>query len=181
MRRTRFYASTLLGISVALVVAACGSSSSSHSSKHAASPTPASTNASATTVMVKTSHSSLGTFLIGPNGKTLYLWMADSKNKSNCSGACAQGWPPLTTTGKPSASGGAMSAALGTITRSDGTKQVTYNGHPLYYYLGDTGAGQTNGQGSDGFGAKWWVVSTSGAPITKAKSSSSSSSGGSAY
>ena len=75
-----------------------------------------------------------------------------------------------------------MSADLGTITRSDGTKQVTYKGHPLYYYISDTKAGQTTGQGSNNFGALWWLVSPSGAAITKSvsggSSSSSSSSGG---
>ena len=180
LRKFRFYGSTALGLAVALVVAACGSSSSSHhSSKHAASSTPTSTNASATSTAVKTVHSPLGTILVGPNGRTLYLWVADSMNKSNCSGACAKAWPPLTTTGKAAASGGAMSADLGTIARSGGTKQVTYKGHPLYYFIGDTAAHQVKGQGSTSFGAKWWVVAPSGAAITKAASSKSSSSGSS--
>ena len=180
--RIRIYASSVLGVGVALAVAACGGSSSSHSSKHAANSTPASTNASATSVMVKTAHSSAGSYLVGPNGKTLYLWVADKNGKSVCSGACAQVWPPLTTTGKPGASGGAMSADLGTITRSDGKKQVTYKGHPLYYYVSDTRPGQITGQGSNNFGAKWWLVAPSGAAITKsvtAKSSSGGSSSGS--
>ena len=181
-RKIRFYASSVLGVGVALVVAACGSSSS-NSSKHAASSTPSSTNASATSVMVKTANSSAGKYLVGPNGRALYLWVADKNGKSVCSGACAKVWPPLTTTGKPTASGGAMAAHLGTLTRSDGTKQVTYNGHPLYYYAADTGPGQTTGQGSNNFGALWWLVSPSGASITKSvsggSSSSSSSSGGS--
>lgn len=182
-RKFRFYGSTALGLAVALAVAACGgSSSSNHSSTHAASSTPASTNASATSTIVKTASSPLGTILVGPNGRTLYLWVADSMNKSNCSGSCAQAWPPLTTTGKPGASGGATAADLGTIKRAGGTEQVTYKGHPLYYFAGDTGARQAKGQGSNSFGAKWWVVAPSGASITKTastKSSSSSSSGGS--
>src|SRR5437763_2924214 len=136
-RRIRFYASSVLGVGVALVVAACGSSSSNNSSTHAARYTPASTNASATSVMVKTAHGSVGTYLVGPSGRALYLWMGDKNGMSACSGACAKVWPPLTTSGKPGASGGAMSADLGTISRSDGTKQVTYKGHPLYYYSGD--------------------------------------------
>ena len=178
-RRIRFYASSVLGVGVALVLAACGSSSSSNTSTHAASSTPASTNASATSIMVKTAHSSAGTYLVGPSGRALYLWVADPKNKSVCSGACAKIWPPLTTTGKPGTSGGAMSADLGTITRSDGTKQVTYKGHALYYYAADTSSGQTTGQGSNSFGAKWWLVAPSGAAITKASSGGSSSSGSS--
>lgn len=182
-RKIRFYASSVLGIGVALVVAACGSSSSSHSSNKASSSTPSSTNAAATSVMVKTANSSAGKYLVGPNGHALYLFMADKHGKSACSGACAKLWPPLTTTGKPAAAGGAMSADLGTITRSDGTKQVTYKGHPLYYYAADTGAGQTTGQGSNQFGALWWLVAPSGSAITKSvsggSSSSSSSSGSS--
>ena len=69
-------------------------------------------------------------------------------------------------TGTLTATGGAKASDLGTITRSDGTKQVTYDGHPLYYFVGDSAAGQTNGQGSDNFGAKWWLVAPSGAEIT---------------
>src|SRR5207253_10800819 len=67
---------------------------------------------------------------------------------------------------KLTAAGGAKASDLGTITRSDGTKQVTYDGHPLYYFVGDSAAGQANGQGSDNFGAKWWLVASSGAKIT---------------
>jgi predicted lipoprotein with Yx(FWY)xxD motif len=128
--------------------------------------------------MVKTAHGSMGTHLVGPNGRALYLWVKDKNGKSVCSGACAQVWPPLKTTGKLEASGGAIPADLGTVTRSDGTKQATYNGHPLYYYAADSSSGQTNGQGSNSFGAKWWLVAPSGAAITKSGSGGSSSGGG---
>jgi predicted lipoprotein with Yx(FWY)xxD motif len=134
--------------------------------------------------MVKTAKGSAGTYLVGPNGHALYLWVADSMNKSACAGACAKAWPPLTTTGSPGAGGGAMAADISTTTRSDGKKQVTYKGHPLYYYLGDTGPGMTNGQGNEGFGARWWLVTPAGAAISKpasSGSSSSSSSGGSGW
>jgi predicted lipoprotein with Yx(FWY)xxD motif len=181
-RKIRLYASSVAAVGVALVVAACGgSSSSSHkSSTHAASSTSASTNASATSVTLKTAHGSMGTYLVGPSGRALYLWVADSHGKSNCMGSCAKFWPPLTTTGKPVASGAAASADLGTITRPGGTKQVTYRGHPLYYFAEDASPGMTKGQGSDGFGAKWWLVAPSGAAITKSRSSGGggSSSGG---
>jgi predicted lipoprotein with Yx(FWY)xxD motif len=108
---------------------------------------------------------------------------------SSCAGACAQAWPPVTASGAPVATGGVNSAALGTITRSDGTKQATYNGHPLYYFAGDPKAGSITGQGSDAFGAKWWLVSPAGTAITTAGASgsgaapganSTSSSGGAA-
>ena len=99
---------------------------------------------------------------------------------SSCSGACAQAWPPLLTKGKPTAGTGVNASDLGTTMRSDGTEQVTYKGHPLYYFVADTSAGSTKGQGSDSFGAKWWLVAPSGAAITaaaKTVSTSGSSSG----
>lgn len=177
-RRIRVYTGGVVAVFVALAVAACGGSSSSSPPKHAASSSSSgtATNASATSVAVKTVKGPLGTYLVGPSGRALYLWLGDSMGKSNCSGACAKAWPPLTTTGKPGASGGVMSADLRTITRSDGTKQVTFKGHPLYYFAGDSGPGTSNGQGSDAFGARWWLVAPSGAAITKPSSTSSSSS-----
>jgi predicted lipoprotein with Yx(FWY)xxD motif len=162
-----------------LLVAACGSSSSSSTaSSAAAAPTTSSSgsSASATAVSISTAKGADGTYLTGASGRALYLWVADSKGKSNCSGACASAWPPLITKATPVASGGVKAADLGTITRSDASKQVTYNGHPLYYFAGDSGAGTTSGQGSDGFGAKWWLVAPSGAAITHSASSGSSSS-----
>ena len=93
---------------------------------------------------------------------------------SMCSGACAGAWPPVPANGSVTAAGSATAKDLGTITRSDGTKQVTYDGHPLYYFAGDSGAGQTSGQGSDAFGAKWWLVSPTGASITAASVSAGS-------
>jgi predicted lipoprotein with Yx(FWY)xxD motif len=118
--------------------------------------------------VIKTGTGSAGTFLTDGSGRTVYLFVADSTDKSTCSGACAGAWPPVTASGKVVASGGAMATDLGTIARSDGSKQVTYDGHPLYYFAGDSGAGQTHGQGVDGFGAKWWLVAPSGTEITAA-------------
>jgi hypothetical protein len=77
----------------------------------------------------------------------------------------------VTTTSTASASGSAKASDLGTITRSDGTKQVTYNGHPLYYFVGDSGPGTASGQGSDNFGAKWWLVTPAGGDVTGSVSS----------
>ena len=88
----------------------------------------------------------------------MYLWVKDTGDASQCSGACAGAWPPVPATGSVTAGGSAVASDLGTITRSDGTKQVTYDGHPLYYFSGDSGSGTATGQGSDGFGAKWWLV-----------------------
>jgi predicted lipoprotein with Yx(FWY)xxD motif len=119
----------------------------------------------------------MGAYLTDASGRSLYLFAADTAGKSNCSGECASFWPPLT--GSATAMSGAQTGMLGTITRSDGSKQVTYNGHPLYYYKPDTKAGQTTGQGSDNFGAKWWLVAPSGQPITGSGGASSSTPGGS--
>jgi predicted lipoprotein with Yx(FWY)xxD motif len=178
-------------LAVALIAAGCGSSSTSTStaSSAAAASSASSTasNVAASGAVVKVTHGAQGTYLVDGSGRALYLWVADRNGMSSCSGACAQAWPPLTTKGAPTGSGGVASAKLTTITRSDGAKQVVYNGHPLYYFAGDTGAGTTTGQGSDSFGAKWWLVTPAGAAITAgaasgshgaASGSSSSSSGG---
>jgi predicted lipoprotein with Yx(FWY)xxD motif len=161
----------LIGISV--LVAACGSSSSSTTATSAAGAGSTATSSSATTTpaaakgtAISTTKGSDGTFLTGAGGRALYLWVADSKGMSSCSGACAKAWPPVIAKGKPAASGSVKASQLGTIKRSDGTEQVTYNGHPLYYFEGDPKSGTTHGQGSDAFGAKWWLVTPAGAAIT---------------
>jgi predicted lipoprotein with Yx(FWY)xxD motif len=114
---------------------------------------------------VKTRHGKLGTFLVDGKGRTLYLFEKDKTKKSRCSGSCAVAWPPLTTTGKPQAAGSAKASLLGTSKRSDGTTQVTYNGHPLYRFVQDKKAGDTKGEGVDAFGAEWYVLSPSGKKI----------------
>ena len=169
-----------------LAAAACssGSSSGSTSTSSSASPSaaaPASSAASSTVITTKTS--SGGSFLTNGAGRAVYLFMADSSGKSTCDGACAAAWPPVIATGQPTAAGAAQASDLSTITRSDGTKQVTYDGHPLYYFQGDTGPGTDKGQGLNGFGALWWLVAPSGSSITTTvtiggSGASSSSSGG---
>jgi len=118
------------------------------------------------TIMTKSG--SAGTYLTDGSGRSVYLWVKDPMGKSVCDGACAGAWPPVTTTGSVTASGSAMASALSTFTRSDGTKQVLYDGHALYYFVGDTSPGATKGQGLNGFGAKWWLVAPSGSGITSA-------------
>ena len=183
-----------LGVPVAagLLAAACGSAAGSTTAGSTSAGTPASSG-SATATVIESHAGSAGAFLTNSSGRAVYLWAADGMNKSTCSGACAGAWPPVTAQGHVTAADGAKAADLGTITRSDGSKQVTYDGHPLYYFAGDSGPGQTNGQGSDSFGAKWWLVAPAGMKITVADaaagagsssstapaSSSGSSSGGS--
>lgn len=114
----------------------------------------------AKSVVLTTHRSPIGTYLRTSSGRTVYLWVADRDGTSSCYGSCATYWPPVT--GTPKATAGIAGSALGTTTRKGGAKQVTYHGHPLYYFAGDKVAGQRTGQGSNGSGAKWWVVSPSG-------------------
>ncbi len=147
-----------LAVVAALVLAACGGSSyGGNSSPSKSTPAPA-----ATSTVISAKSSSLGTFLVDAKGRTLYLWDADHGAMSTCNGECAQDWPPLTTKGAAKAGTGVKASLLGTSKRSDGTQEVTYAGHPLYYFAGDTAAGQTTGQGSGAFGAPWWVVAPTG-------------------
>ena len=167
-------------LGAALLAAACSSGSSS-SAAGGASPSAAAPAASASgsgSTVITTASSSGSTFLTD-GGKAVYLWGKDGNGMSACSGACAGAWPPVTATGTVTAAGGATASDLGTITRSDGTKQVTYDGHPLYFYAGESGSGMANGQGSDNFGAKWWLVSPSGGDVTAGVSSFTMSGSGS--
>jgi predicted lipoprotein with Yx(FWY)xxD motif len=181
--------SSLLGAGatlLALVAAGCGSSGSSttkttaasaSSSASQAAPAPAttasgatSTSASASTgaVLISTKQDKLGTILAaGSKRMTVYLFEGDKRAGSACTGACTHVWPPVTTTGQAKSGGGAMAADLGTIMRSDGTRQVTYKGHPLYFFARDGDKGDAYGQGVKGFGASWYVLSPSGSKVDK--------------
>lgn len=110
---------------------------------------------------------SVGRALVDDKGKTLYLFLGDSRNDSSCYGACASVWPPVLTAGRPTAEGGSMAGKLSTYRRDDGGTQVTYEGHPLYYYQADTGAGDAYGQGVNQFGAEWYAISPAGKVVEK--------------
>jgi predicted lipoprotein with Yx(FWY)xxD motif len=166
----------------ALLAAGCGSSKSSSttsaasaypaegekSTSSAAATTPTATtpaSGSGTAVIVKHA-SKLGTILaVGSKKMTVYMFEGDKGAASRCSGACASVWPPVTSTGAATAAGAAHSADLGTITRADGTTQVTYKGHPLYFFAKDKDSGDAYGQGVKGFGADWYVLSPSGGKV----------------
>jgi predicted lipoprotein with Yx(FWY)xxD motif len=183
MRKSPRLAALALPLGAALLAAACSSSSSSSSAASGATPAGSSSPAAAGTVITVRSGPA-GSYLAGPSGRAVYLFTKDSKDSSACAGACAGVWPPVTASGSVTASGGAVASDLGTITRSGGARQVTYDGHPLYYYSGDTAAGQVTGQGITAFGGTWWLVAPSGAAITAKVStspSSSPSSGGYGY
>jgi len=110
----------------------------------------------------------LGSVLAAANGRTLYLFTADTTKGSACNGACASVWKPLLATGSLAAGAGVRSSLLGTVKRKDGTLQVTYAGHPLYLFAQDAKAGQTKGQGGHSFGGRWWVVSPKGIKVVAA-------------
>jgi predicted lipoprotein with Yx(FWY)xxD motif len=107
----------------------------------------------------------LGRILVDSKGITLYDFPPDKGTTSVCYGACAALWPPLLTHGKPIAGHGVRPSLLGTTKRRDGKLEVTYNGHPLYYWVGDHKPGQTTGQGINQFGGPWWVLSPAGREI----------------
>lgn len=150
----------------AMLLVACGSSpsSSTTSPSPAQSPSPSPVAAGATIAVA--SDAKFGQILVDGKGITLYLFVADKGSASSCYTACAQIWPPLLTTATPQAGTGATASLVGTTTRTDGTTEVTYAGHPLYYFVQDKKAGDTTGQGVDGFGGLWWVLSPGGAAIT---------------
>jgi predicted lipoprotein with Yx(FWY)xxD motif len=137
-----------------LVAAACGGGGAT------AASSPKSTSARPATVQV--ANSGLGTILVDSRGRSLYLFKADSGTNSACTGECAAAWPPLMVSGKPSVGGGLNASLVGTTTRPEGTTQVTYNGHPLYLFVKDQKAGETNGQGVTAFGAAWFALSGAG-------------------
>jgi predicted lipoprotein with Yx(FWY)xxD motif len=166
----------LSGVLVALIgVAACsnggaaGTASPSAAPSVAASPSSAPSGSAAPTdtaepsessteIEIKVATGTVGSFLTGADGMTLYTFTADTKDsgKSACNGDCATNWPPLTVASADELKAGdGVNGALTTITRDDGKLQAAYNGMPLYYYAADTKAGDTNG---DGVGGKWFVA-----------------------
>lgn len=126
---------------------------------------PATTGPAQHTTTVATAKTGLGRMLVDGRGRSLYLFEGDKQGMSNCDTSCASVWPPLTTTGAPKPGSGALAGQLGTLHRSDGTRQVTYHGHPLYLYVGDTQRGSARGEGLDQFGAEWYAVAPSGNKI----------------
>jgi predicted lipoprotein with Yx(FWY)xxD motif len=127
---------------------------------------PAPTGGGPTGVATVTASSTkLGMVLVDGSGRTLYLFEKDQPDQSACAGACAAAWPVDNSSGTPKAGSGVKASLLGTIKRSDNTTQVTYNHHPLYYYSGDSQAGQQNGQGLNAFGAAWFVVAPAGGKV----------------
>jgi predicted lipoprotein with Yx(FWY)xxD motif len=170
-------AAGVLLAAAAMAAAGCSSSSSGSGSTQPAAPASSgngryggassSAAASAAAAAVKTGTSARGAILTDATGRALYLFEKDTGGKSACYGACAQGWPPLLTTGTPAAGAGATASLVGTVKRTDGTVQVTYAGHPLYYFVQDTKPGDITGEGVQAFGAGWDLISPAGKKIEK--------------
>jgi predicted lipoprotein with Yx(FWY)xxD motif len=143
---------------VAVVLAAAGVAT-------AAAVTHQSSGSTGTVNLRKTN---LGKVLGTKSGMTLYLFMVDSRGRSKCYGQCATFWPPLLKKGKLSVGSGLKSKLLGVTKRKNGTRQITYNGHPLYRFKLDKSAGQTKGEGQDFFGGRWYAVNASGRAVKHA-------------
>jgi predicted lipoprotein with Yx(FWY)xxD motif len=171
----QLWAVTGLVIAV-LLVAACASSSSSPASTATSSSAAAgaSSGASGTALVSRTINGTQ--VLVNSAGYTLYWFAPDTSTTSKCTGSCVTYWPPVK---GPATAGSGVTGTLGTITRSDGTTQATYDGHPLYTYVGDHAPGQTNGNGLNLSGGVWHEVTVSGA--APAASTSPSSGGGYGY
>jgi predicted lipoprotein with Yx(FWY)xxD motif len=155
---------------VGLLAAGCGSSGSGSGGMggYGSSGTAPAGGGASSVATVSATSTSLGTILVDGSGRTLYVFEKDQPNQSACAGACAAAWPVDQSSGAPKAGSGVTASLLGTIKRGDNTTQVTYHRHPLYYYSGDSQAGQQNGQGVDAFGAKWFVVDPAGGAVTGA-------------
>jgi predicted lipoprotein with Yx(FWY)xxD motif len=175
--RNRWWVGPSLAAS-AVLLAACASNSSPTgpaTSSPAASATDQA-NAGARSVAIKTMSTSKGTVLANPDGLTLYWFAKDTKTQSKCNGSCATYWPPVL--GTAVAAAGRLPHGFGTIKRAGGQTQATYDGHPLYTYMGDTAAGHVNGNGLSASGGLWWAITPSGTKLRPRKASKSSGSGG---
>jgi predicted lipoprotein with Yx(FWY)xxD motif len=162
----------------AALLAGCGGGSSSSSTGSSTAEAPATItttpvaepppNAEEGTVFVSLgSAAGLGQVLVDSEGHTLYAFTGDRGGQATCEGECAKAWPPLLVEGgEPEPSNGAAASRLGTVERADGTRQVTYAGHPLYTFGGDKAPGEANGNGSSAFGGSWEALSGSGTPAS---------------
>ncbi len=175
--RHRWLVPTALA-AVAFLAAACGSNSTTGSaaSSSPSAAAPSSSGTASSGAVVKTAKIGGATVLTNAQGLTLYRFAPDTSTKSNCNGTCAHYWPPAK---GPVTAGSGVTGTLGTITRSDGSTQATYNGHPLYTYLADTAPGEAKGNGLNLSGGVWHEVTVSGAAAPA--SSPSSGSGGDGY
>jgi predicted lipoprotein with Yx(FWY)xxD motif len=129
-------------------------------------PAARSTHRARARITVRTADSRYGRVLVDARGRTLYLFTRDGTGASRCDGACARAWPPYVVAGGGRAGAGGHTSLIGIIRRKEGSRQLTYNGHPLYYYVGDRAPGDILCQDVEEYGGHWWVVSPAGGPVT---------------
>ena len=167
-------------LAAGLLLAACGGSSPGYGGSGDAGGSSTTTRAaheSGGGQAVRTGHTEYGDVLVDAEGMTLYVFDADSPGRSSCTGSCLQYWPPARASGSVSHSSD-VTAELSTITRDDGTRQLTVDGWPAYTYAADSGPGKATGQGTNLSGGLWWVVSPSGSKITTTDDEDSGTGGG---
>lgn len=185
MSPSRTTASLVFLVALVALFAGCGGGGSSNTSTNGES----STSSSGGTTVAASSVPGLGAVLVDSEGLTVYEFAKDHGTASSCYGACERSWPPVVANGKPSAGEGAAASQLGTTKRKDGSVQVTYAGHPLYTFAGDTEPGEANGNGSTAFGGRWSAMDESGEAVNgsaggeseAAPEESSEGSGGGSY
>lgn len=170
-RRRRVAYSAASAAMLALVAAGCtgggGAGSSGYGAAAPSSTSAHSTAGASSAATVGVSATGLGSVLVDGHGRTLYLFEADTSSHSSCDGGCAGAWPPYLSPAAPTAGPGVNRDLLGTSARAEGDAQVTYRGHPLYYFSGDRSPGDTTGQGQDSFGAAWYVLGPDGLKIDR--------------
>ena len=170
-----------IATSVAAVVIAAGFGSSANGSASSGSYSAAavaSAHRATGATQVRVASSQLGRIVVDGKGHTLYLFEKDKNRMSSCNGACVAYWPAVLTAAKPRAGAGVRASLLGVTKRADGRRQVTYAGHPLYTFVGDSKPGQTTGEGLTDFGAAWDAVAANGRPIEPNAPASGGSGGG---
>ena len=165
---------------VGVLAAGCGSNGSSSSGMggYGSSGTAPASGEPSSVATVSATSTNLGMILVDGGGRTLYLFEKDQPNQSACAGACAAAWPVDQSSATPKAGSDVQASLVGTIKRGDGSTQVTYNKHPLYYYAGDSQAGQQNGQGLNAFGAKWFAVTPTGGAVSGGATATTPANGG---
>ncbi len=157
---------TVAAAAAVLALVAAGAAAAAHEKHHASRKGG---------TLVELRKTKLGKVLVMSNGRTLYHYTPDARDKSNCYGSCASVWPPLLTKGKPRAGKGVKSKLLGVTMRKDGKHQVTYRGHPLYRFTGDSRAGQVNGED---YGGIWYALNASGNKVEPKQSGGTTTGGG---
>jgi predicted lipoprotein with Yx(FWY)xxD motif len=169
------FAAAACAAGIVLAATACSSSLSSNGSTQApvassatakpSSPAASSSGTAAMAIGLQSVSGINGKILADGQGRALYLFTGDKSSTSTCTGACAAAWPPVTASAMPMAGSGVDQSLLGTTKRADGTEQLTYNSHPLYYFSADSGSGMAKGQGVKAFGSDWYVVNAKGSKI----------------